>query len=350
MVSAGTVSSDSSSFEQSSKSYMSQIEGLSSSWQGSSHDNIVSEATNFDSEMSQVKSELNSFREAVSLYESYEEVKKQYKSYVAAYNNQVRLSENNSLINQYSSYINECEKKMKEYATQIQAALSQASSFKMESSSNSASMEVATQEADTQATSTNGGEFVTNKSKGVYGYIESSIDGKTHTVYNQSQIAGWQGDCNRAAAASIASGFASYSGEAVDVAKSSSNGIGYNSDVTNKYFSNFGLTATVNRVNGSYDSVKSDIVSNLNSGNYVMFDLSQPNVHGKSGQKWSSVRHWVSVLDIKRTGTGDNDYAIFVSDSGHGASTVDHGLGTGWYSLDEFSGQQIANFTTVRAV
>ena len=157
-------------------------------------------------------------------------------------------------------------------------------------------------------------------------------------------------ESNRAAAASIASGFASYSGEAVDVAKSSSNGIGYNSDVTNKYFSNFGLTATVNRINGSYDSVKSDIVTNLNSGNYVMFDLSQPNVYGKSGQKWSSTRHWVSVLDIKRTGTGDNDYAIFVSDSGHGASTVDHGLGTGWYSLDEFSGQRIANFTTVRAV
>ena len=78
-----------------------------------------------------------------------------------------------------------------------------------------------------------------------------------------------------------------------------------------------------------------------------MFDLSQPNVHGQSGQQWTSARHWVSVLDIKRTGEGENDYAIFVSDSGHGGSTADHGLGTGWYSIDEFSGQRIANFTTV---
>ena len=45
---------------------------------------------------------------------------------------------------------------------------------------------------------------------------------------------------------------------------------------------------------------------------------------------------------------GPNDYAIFISDSGHKGSATNHGLGAGWYSLDEFSGQKIANFTTVR--
>lgn len=189
-----------------------------------------------------------------------------------------------------------------------------------------------------------GGNFTTDTTYGVYGTMVSSIDGKKHTIYNQGQIAGWGSDCNRAAAASIASAYASYEGEAVDVAKPSPAGIGYISDVTNNYFSHFGLTASVNSIQGSYDTIKNDIVSNLSRGNYVMFDLSQPNVYGASGQKWTSSRHWLAILDIKKVG---NDYAIFVSDSGHGGSVADHGLGAGWYSLDEFSGKQIANFTVI---
>lgn len=191
-----------------------------------------------------------------------------------------------------------------------------------------------------------GGKFVADSSKGVYGYIVSSIDGKRHVVFRQSQIKGWATNCNRAAAASIASAFTNNPWNAVNAAKRG--GIGYNNKVTNDYFSKFGLSATVRNINGSYDSIKNDLVNNLKKGNYVMFDLSRPNVRGKSGQKWTSTRHWLSILDIKKTGNGPNDYAIFVSDSGHKGSTVNHGLGTGWYSINEFSGQRIANFTTIR--
>ena len=199
---------------------------------------------------------------------------------------------------------------------------------------------------DTQIAIGSGGQFVAKNSKGVYGYIISSMDGKQHVVFRQSEIKGWATNCNRAAAASIASAFAKNPWDAVTSAKRG--GIGYNSKVTNDYFSKFGLTANVRRVNGSYDSIKNDLVNNLRKGNYVMFDLSQPNVRGKSGQKWTSTRHWLSILDIKKTGSGPNDYAIFVSDSGHKGSTINHGLGTGWYSINEFSGQRIANFTTIR--
>ena len=190
-----------------------------------------------------------------------------------------------------------------------------------------------------------GGQFVSASSKGIYGYIISSIDGKKHYIYRQSQISGWATNCNRAAAASIASAFAGSTWAAVNEANRG--GIGYNNKVTNNYFNKFGLSATVKRVNGSYDSIKNELVSALSKGKYVMFDLSQPNVKGKSGQKWTSTRHWLSILDIKKTGNGPNDYAIFVSDSGHKGSTVNHGLGTGWYNINEFSGQKIANFTTV---
>ena len=192
-----------------------------------------------------------------------------------------------------------------------------------------------------------GGKFVIDSKKGMYGYIISSIDGKRHVVFRQSQISGWATNCNRAAAASIASAFTSNPWDAVNVAKKSRGGIGYNNKVTNNYFNQFGLSANVRHVNGSYDSIKNELVNTLKNGNYVMFDLSRSNVRGKSGQKWTSTRHWLSIIDIKKTGNGPNDYAIFVSDSGHKGSTTNHGLGTGWYSINEFSGQKIANFTTI---
>lgn len=335
MVSSGVVSSDSDELRQLESNYMSRIEELSS-WKGDSHDNLVNKCSEFDSDMQQVAGQINSFASAVSLYENYKQVKDNYNSYASAYNQSIS-NKDNSLASQYANKMSECQSKMTEYANKINNALAAASSFIMEGAKIDTSPKI----------STTGGEFVAESSSGVFGHIVSSIDGKTHTIYNQMQISGWESNCNRAAAASIASAYASYNGEAVDIAKKSQNGIGYNSSVTNSYFSNFGLCATVNRVQGSYDGIKDDIVSTLSNGNYVMFDLSESNVRGASGQKWTSKRHWVSVLDIKKIGSGENDYAIFISDSGHGGSTADHGYGAGWYSLNEFSGQRIENFTTV---
>ena len=347
MVSSGTVSGHASELKQHSGSFLSQIEGLSSSWSGASHDSIVRQSNDLYSQIQQVVSQLDSFAEAVGLYEKYKAVKENYLSYVNAYN-QLTSSEDQSLRNSYSSKIAECERTMRELSNQIQAALSAAASFSMDATSVTGTDAVTTQTEDAtgeRTIGTEGGTYVAENTTGVFGHITSSIDGKTFTIYNQTQIAGWGGDCNRAAASSIASAYASYSGQAVDVAKKSADGIGYKSDVTNEYFSNFGLTANITKVNGSYDTIKDDLVSNLSQGNYVMFDLARP-----SGQRWTYKRHWLSVLDIKRTGDGPNDYAIFVSDSAHHGSDTDHGLGTGWYSIDEFSGKDIANFTTVTAV
>lgn len=352
MVSSGTVTGHSNELEQNASNYMSQIEGLASSWTGSSHDSIAEKCSEFHSQMKQVVSQLLSFADAVSLYEQYKEYKDRYQSASNSYNQLADTEENRSARSQYMSVMSECETKMKELAEKIRAALASAASFKMEASASSNTTTETQAETDTttdtQSTDANTkkGEFVSNPSKGVFGQITSSLDGKTHTIYNQTQIAGWSGDCNRAAASSIASGFTSNNTQAVDIAKQAPNGIGYKEDVTNQYFSNFGLQATVHRVNGNYDTVKGNIVSALQNGDYVMFDLANPTV-GKSGQRWTYKRHWVSVLDMKRTGDGPNDYAIFVSDSAHHGSDTDHGLGAGWYSIDEFSGKTIANYTTV---
>ena len=196
------------------------------------------------------------------------------------------------------------------------------------------------EDTNMQFTIGEGGEFVVDESKGIYGYFVSSIDGKKHIIYNQSQISGWSGDCNRAALASIVSAYEANSWDAVNLAKKCPNGLGYKSKVTNDYLANFGLSADVKDINGSYDSVKNNIIKSLSSGDYVMFDLPDPHVKGQSGQTWTSTRHWLAILDIKKTGSGPNDYSIFISDSGRRGRA-------GWYSINEFSGQRIQNFTTV---
>ena len=343
MISSSIVTNDSSKIKEKASNYLSKIEGLSGTWKGDSHDSLVSQSMVFSSEMEKVSSQLGSFAEAVEAYESYQNAKNEYKSY----QNKINGSDDQSLINDYKSKMNSLNSQMNDLSSKINNALSTASSYKLQATSNGKTSSTGSTTTSGVNVTGQGGQFVEDDAYGLYGHILSSIDGKVHDIYNQSQIEGWSGDCNRAAAASIASAYASYNGEAVDVAKKSSNGIGYKSDVTNNYFNNFGLSANVNRVNGKYDNVKSDIISTLSNGNYVMFDLSRPNVTGQSGQKWTSTRHWVSVLDIKKTGSGDNDYAIFVSDSGHKGSATDHGLGQGWYSIDEFSGQDIESFTTV---
>lgn len=355
MVSAGTVTGHANDMKQASENYKTQVDGLSGSWQGNSYDNLESRATEFYGKIGQVINGLTAFAEAVSLYEEYQQEKERYSHYQSLYSGATTESQKS----EYQSGMSDCEAKMQELKTKINAALEQASSFKMSASTTNTTTDTSSTAVGTSSTTTSdaikgvtaeGGEFVSEDKRAVYGHITASKDGKTYTVYKQSQIEGWARDCNRAAASSIASAYAKYDGEAVDIAKKSDNGLGYNNKVTNEYFNKFGLQATVDVVNGKYDSKREELVTALKNGNSVMFDLSRPQVRGQSGQKWSGTRHWVSVLDIKKTGNGPEDYAIFVSDSAHNGSVTNHGLGTGWYSINEFNGQQIANFTTVSKI
>jgi len=331
MVNAGTVLRDSNEILQVGADYMEQIEDLSTSWKGASYDSLSAQGTDFHAKMLGVSKQLNQFASAVKAYESYENAK----SEIERYYSRRESTEDEALIAEYNRSISYWEAKKQEYSAKVKTALANAATFNMDGTR-------------TRTVSTTGGTFVADTNGGTaYGHIESSIDGKTHTIYNQMNV-GWPGDCNRAAAASIASAFAKDVMQPVNVAKGCSNGIGYNSAVTNQYFSNFGLTANVNKINGKYDTVKDDIVKTLSNGDYVMFDLSDPGVRGASGQTWSGTRHWLALLDIKKT---DNGYAVFVSDSGHGGSVADRsGLGAGWYSIDEFSGKNIESYTTVSTI
>lgn len=187
------------------------------------------------------------------------------------------------------------------------------------------------------------GEFTPGSGE-IYGYYTRTFNGtlRTYTMYNQTLV-GLPGDCNRVAATSIAS---AYSTDALERAKNSAAGLGYVSSTTNAYFNEYGLNASVCCYNTLYDNVMYDIVTALSNNRYVMFDLSQAGVVGKSGQKWTSTRHWLALLDIKTT--DDGNYAVFVADPGHGGTVADwYGLGCGWYYIDEWEGKYIQSLTII---
>ena len=344
MVNGSTVTGNSSELNRAITDYRGKLDGLSSSWTGVSHDSLLKQVGTVESEVKQVVSQMESFGQACDDYISYEAKKKEKDSEQAAYDSAM-ASNDSSSAKTHADRIAQLNAEIEALKQTITSHLSDANKTKL-SATSMAVAEVVTDDSGQQYIVGEGGEFIPVDAKGVYGYIVTS-NGKTHVIYRQGQISGWARCCNRAAAASIASGFASYDGQAVDLAHAAKDGLGYKQGVTEAYFNQFGLSANVRHVSGKYDTVKQDIINNVSNGNYVMFDLDRPNVRGQSGQKWTSTRHWVAILDIKKVGNGPNDYAIFVSDSGHAGSTKDYGYGKGWYSIDEFTGHKIENFTTV---
>ena len=78
MVSGGQVRSDASSISSSCSNYNSEIEGLASSWQGSSYDNLKAQGQKVSDEvLSTIKAEMEAFASACDLYEEYKECKNQ---------------------------------------------------------------------------------------------------------------------------------------------------------------------------------------------------------------------------------------------------------------------------------
>ena len=66
MVSSGTIASDLNSLKSCLNNYQSEIESLNSSWQGVSHDNLVTKSEDFQSEyLSTLEGEMTSFDEII---------------------------------------------------------------------------------------------------------------------------------------------------------------------------------------------------------------------------------------------------------------------------------------------
>ena len=89
-----------------------------------------------------------------------------------------------------------------------------------------------------------------NKNNMVTGYFKSNITGRKFNLYNQMQISGWGGDCNRGVISSILSGYDARQiglndSHIVNHIKKQPDGLLYNNKVTNDCLDMFGLKAYI---------------------------------------------------------------------------------------------------------
>lgn len=132
MVSSGQVNSDSSNLSSILTEYDSKISSLSSSWKGSSHDNLQAKATEFSSEFSSsIEDQMSSFATACDLYEEYiiakDNVEISKNNYDLAVSN-----EDTANASLYSRNISEFTDKMNNLKSQIESNLQSASSVSLD--------------------------------------------------------------------------------------------------------------------------------------------------------------------------------------------------------------------------
>ena len=127
MVAGSAVQSDFNSLKEALNRYSNEINGLSSSWTGSSHDNLVSKSEEFLSEyLSTIQGEMDSFAAACDLYEDYKNVKTSLSQARSLYNQAV--SNNDSAnIQKYNSDISLYDKQLTDLKSQIESNLASAS-------------------------------------------------------------------------------------------------------------------------------------------------------------------------------------------------------------------------------
>ena len=174
----------------------------------------------------------------------------------------------------------------------------------------------------------------------IQGYYTRTINGelRTFTIYFQDKSF-FPGQCNRAAAASIASGYTDDDDATVaSIAQSAGDNIGSNQTSTIDYFSQYGLTPTwYQTTTTSFTSAESTIIELLNQDNFVMIWFPCPTVGATTS--WTGLYHWIAFLDIEQT--GDGGCALFVSSSSGHTSYDNYNYGQGWYDISEFENTTI---------
>lgn len=176
--------------------------------------------------------------------------------------------------------------------------------------------------------SKDGGNYATDDRKYVYGTFTSDITGRTFTIIHQNgSMDGIDkilpGQCNRAAGATVLSGY--YPGSVEDLVRRAMNdtyasGFPFNSV---KLYEGYGLN--VEDASSKISNYQSYIKGELLKGNYILIRFDQP-TKGKSGSTWSgSDGHWFSILGYKQE---DGKDKIFTGEPAYNNNK--------WYDLDEF--------------
>ena len=132
MVSSSVVSGDSSSFSSTLSTLDSTLSGLSGSWKGASYENFNSQVSDFVSEFSgTITGQLGVFASACDLYEKY----KSTKASLNSVRQQASANTDSEQASYYNSQISSYENQLNSLKAEIQAALSSASSEKLDATS-----------------------------------------------------------------------------------------------------------------------------------------------------------------------------------------------------------------------
>ncbi len=289
MVSSGTVTSDASSLSKTLTSCKSEVSGLSGSWNGSSHDNLVSQFDSFYGEASSIEKGLTSFAQAVDLYDQYLKIKKEkeeaqsnYKKAKNNYNDcdsdDSNRSTYRSQMNTYSNKVDECETKLKTLKTQINSALNSAKgSCKMLSAA-----EVSKIASLTEGQRIDGFSYSSNIIRSDGKYILKNDPEKAFDVYGGQLDSNGNYPKDKSGCDNYARGYAIYvtNGKTVDYA-----------DVC---FSGGGLTEKSSNLNSSKEQAQFGYDKLMKEGRPAVFHLNSPT--GGSGKG-----HWVTVVGVKDT-------------------------------------------------
>ena len=163
----------------------------------------------------------------------------------------------------------------------------------------------------------------------VIGTFTSLLTGRTFTIFNQMKINGWKTNCNRAAQASVCSGYIN----AEQALNLSAQAPSADVDASGcpRYVPLYNAAGlTYNDLGtppgGTYPA--QNIKAQLLGKGYLIVYLRSGNAFGKSGRQWTwNNPHWIAIIGYRENGGVEE---IFVSDSANG--------GTGWQLLNEFDG------------
>ena len=181
MVSGSTVEGDLESLSSFLAEYHSEVDGLSSSWKGSSYNNMLAKAEEFVSEYKEVLSrQMNSFASACNTYEEYIKLKRQKETLDSDYTTAVQ-NKNNTLASQYSADIQKCELQLKQLKAKIESDLVEASSMSLSSGVSAASASI---DFDTSSNNINSNEFNTSSSS--TGTINNTMQAVANTAVANS--------------------------------------------------------------------------------------------------------------------------------------------------------------------
>ena len=167
---------------------------------------------------------------------------------------------------------------------------------------------------------------------GVIGYYTNSM-GRRFTILNQSAISGWGDKCNRAACAIIASGYSDQDSTQLINIRNNAGSAYFGAIPSDSYWNQYGLTVTPCQDPGY--NYQQSLENQLISGGYAMVWLNNGGTYyGKSGIKWTSLYHWVAIIDIKE-------------ENGVKQMCVADWRGISWVGIDEFSTHGVTHMVFV---